>query len=151
MNPTADFVVYAQDDSIQLVAEVKSTRNGSAAWAAELRRNLFVHATLPSAHFFLLALPHQFFLWINNGAADAALPDYTIDSAIILTPFLGDQLPALDELSETGLELVVGAWLDAVTAGPLPSDLSVLAQAWLLDSGLYAAISNGTLVSQTLA
>ena len=151
MNTTADFVIHAPDDSIRLVVEAKSTLNDSATWAAELRRNLVMHGAVPPAPYFLLALPQRFYLWKDAPATEAVLPDYQVATQAVLPQYLREISVPLDQLSGAGWEFVVAAWLDDLVGGPLRPDLSTAVRHWLVDSGLYAAIRNGSVTAQATA
>lgn len=151
MNTTADFVVYAPDDTICLVVEAKSTSNGSPEWAAELRRNLLTHRVVPQAPYFLLALSRHFYLWKDAPATEAVLPHYQIDTQDMLPLYLRELSMPLDQLSGDGWEFVVAAWLDDLVGGPPRHDLPAPAHQWLVESGLYDAIRNGTVTAQATA
>lgn len=151
MNTTADFVVYAQDDTICVVVEAKSTSNGSAEWAAELRHNLLTHQAVPHAPYFLLALPRRFYLWKDAPATEAVLPHYQIDPQVMLPLYLRELSVPLDQLSVDGWEFVVAAWLDDLVGKSPHHDLSTAAHQWLVESGLYDAVRNGTVTAQATA
>ena len=63
----------------------------------------------------------------------------------MLAPYLGRTIPALNELSGYGLELVFTSWLEDVVHAELRRDAISPNQHWLLDSGLYQSIRGGSL------
>lgn len=151
MQSAADFVVYGQDDAIQLVVEARNTRNGSPEWAAEFRRNLLVHGAVPQAPYFLLASPRYLYLWKDAPMSEAVLPDYQIDAAVVVPLYLQPATLPIDHLSGAGWEFVVAAWLDELVGGQLRDDLPVTVRHWLVESGLYDAVRDGMVFAQATA
>ncbi len=144
--PTADFVVEKPGEGIQLVVEAKNTSAPSPEWAARFLRNLFVHAQIPDAPFYLLALRDHLYLWHHpNGEVGA--PDYEGDTASALQPYLIRLSNSLESLSERSFEMLIYAWLSDVIAGaPETEQLS-----WLKDSGLSESIRDGVIITQAAA
>lgn len=150
----ADFVVSTPDDRPQLVVEAKRQAGAGPYWATVFRSNLARYGALPSAPYFLLALPDQFYLW-TEADEPAAPPRYTIDAHHELAPYVESIRRAPDHLSNEGFELLVQAWLDDLLASsanpqtgvPQPVlDRSVAPRsAWLVESGLADALRHGTL------
>jgi hypothetical protein len=151
MQTTADFVVHAPDDSIRLVVEAKIYSNESPEWAATYRNNVLTYGGAPQAPYFLLASPHHFYLWKDAPVTAEALPDYQIDAQALLPAYLRDFSVPLNHLSVVGWEFVVAAWLDDLVGGPLPPELPLPVQQWLVDSGLYDAVRDGRVTSQITA
>jgi len=144
----ADIVVHSPDDNLQLVVEVKNKTEAGAAWAAQMRRNLFAHSILPQSPFFLLALPDRLYLWKDGASSTTVMPpDYEIDSLPFFAPYLMDTNLSLDDLSESSLELVVKSWLNDVVNADLTEQTAASHEKWLFDSGLYRAIRNGSVKS----
>lgn len=54
-----DFIAYDDRGGVTLVGQVKSRIGTSQQWAAQFRRNMLAHETLPNARFFLIATPEQ--------------------------------------------------------------------------------------------
>jgi hypothetical protein len=50
-----DLIAYDQRGQALLLAIVKGSHDPSELWAAQYRRNLLAHGTLPAAPFFLIA------------------------------------------------------------------------------------------------
>ncbi len=144
-----DIAVYAKDDQLQLVVEVKSKSAATAEWAARMRRNLAAHLAIPNAPFFLLALPDHFYLWRHLPSPLAIVPpDYDIDPAPLLAPYVADGDRSLRAISEGGLTLAVLAWLTDLVASNLDAETADTHQAWLFASGLYHAIAGGVVRPQ---
>lgn len=87
-----------------LVVEVKNRTNATAEWAAQLRFNLAEMGALPSAPYFLLALPDRFFLWTQPSSNEAVPPDYEFDAETVLRPYAAKLSFPLNDLSKAGFE-----------------------------------------------
>lgn len=150
-----DVVAYDTKNKLQLIVEVKSRPPSDArealAWAVRIHRNLMVHAALTPAPFFLLVgFPDHFFLWkeLESSRPDAK-PDYSYRGSDLLEPFFGILDPESDVRIELQQEKVVATWLESLTrANQLPARVST---AWLLESGLFSAISRGRVTRQLAA
>jgi hypothetical protein len=147
MNNTSDFIVRSSDNKLQLVVEVKTKRGSDSNWAASWRRNLFAHAQIPSAPYFLLALPDRFYLW-KDASIKVVPPDYEVDAKQVLSPYLKELSVPLDELTEQSFELLIRNWLDDVTADHRNSWSKTRATEQLQRSGLYEAIKDGLISTQ---
>ncbi len=141
----ADIAVYDPDGQLQLVVEIKNRPGASAEWATRLRHNLLVHSFIPRAPYFLLALPDFFYLWTEAmSASSLAKPDYKINATKILAPYL-NQLPwSLNDLSRYSFEMIMTSWLERIVHIDLQPDEIDPDLQWLFDSGLYEAISHGS-------
>lgn len=62
-NAPIDFIAYNRDGTVVLLAEAKSRRGTSEAWAAKLRRNMLAHGVLPKSQYFLIATPERMYGW----------------------------------------------------------------------------------------
>lgn len=72
-------------------------------------------------------------------------PDFEIKAEEVLLPYF-ERLPTPIELaSEYQLEFVVTSWLNDVVSSAAMTSSSL---EWLQDSGLFAAIANGSVVMQ---
>jgi hypothetical protein len=145
-----DVAVYSPGRNLQLVVEVKKSpgfRRPSVEWATQIHRNLLVHSGIPRAPYFLLALlPDRLYLWKEREAGDPnRAPDYEIDARNILKPYLDQLAPAPEDASEMQLETVIISWLKDITSSKQPLDASL---SWLYDSGLYAALKDGSVEMQ---
>ena len=141
----ADIAVYDPDGQLQLVVEIKNRPGASAEWATRLRHNLLVHSFIPSAPYFLLALPDFFYLWTEAmSASSLAKPDYKINATKILAPYLNQLTQPLNGLSGYGFEMIMTSWLAGIVHTDLQIDEAGPNLQWLFDSGLYEAISHGS-------
>ena len=146
MRTTADLIVCSPDDRVQLIVEVKNRKGATDEWAAHMRRNLLVHAMIPSTRFFLLVLPEYFYLWGPDQLVEATSVDYKVASREVLKRFLGDA--KLEDLSEESLELLVNSWLSQVISSPLGKE-SLPELSWIFDSGLYESIRGGSIRAES--
>ena len=142
---SVDIAVSGTDGRLQLVVEIKNVPDASTEWVTRLRRNLVTHSFLPSVPYFLLVLPDYVYLWTGASSADnLASPEYKVKAAGIFAPFLKfDQ--SLDHLSRFGLELLTISWLEDLLHNDSRRDSVDGNSQWLFDSGLYKAISNGSI------
>ena len=144
MSRTADLIGYSEDGNIQLVVEVKKTRDVSHQWVEQFRRNLLMHSVIPASKFFLFVLPRHAYLWKNGTVTESDRgPDYTLLTRDILRPYVSEL--NIDEISEQGLELLVRSWLSDLINSDLKPQSATREQSWLFDSGLYESIKNGSI------
>lgn len=147
-----DIAVYDPGGRLQLVVEVKARPGTTPDWAAEFRRNLLSHQAIPNAPFFLLAFPDVFYLWRSDDNGDVERPpDYRIDARELLRAHRNGSIPPLDRLGGFGLELVVQMWLEEITRSNLTEQNVEPSMWWLLESGLYEQIRNGSVTAATTA
>ena len=144
MSVSADLTVYDRNGQPTLLVEVKKKLGASREWAAQLRRNLYAHGTLPKAKFFLLAMPDRFYLWKQNGAdLELKEPTFAVDSQPILNPYCERAGVTADVIDGQSLELIIGSWLaEIMYANRRPDDLGD-SERWLVESGLYEAVAGG--------
>ncbi len=140
----ADISVFSPDDRLQLIVEVKNKAGASSDWAANMRRNLFVHSVISTTPFFLLALPNRFYLWKNANPFEVVPPDYEVDPRPILRTYTDTHERHLNKLSEYGLELIINSWLNDLLDTDLTRENAKPYEKWLFDSGLYDAIKHGS-------
>ncbi len=149
MTLRADIAVCDAENRLQLVVEVKSKVGASPEWAAQLRHNLLAFSVISQVPYFLLALPDFFYFWKNDGPADGnAPPDCIIAAADLLAPYLTPPTLSLADMSEYGLELLVATWLSDLVVSDPAALLGQPALSWLFSSGLYAAIRQGSVVTE---
>lgn len=154
----ADIAVYAPDNTLKLVVEVKNRPGASSRWAARMLRNLLVHGMIADAPYYLLALPDVFYLWKNPNLSapnsrdyngDEVEPDFEIDAAEALAPYLERTPFSPDDVSEYGLELLISSWLTDLVDDPgLSKGTAAPDLGWLFDSGLYEAIRGGRVATE---
>ncbi|KAM3101396.1 hypothetical protein ACKFKF_07715 [Phormidesmis sp. 146-12] len=135
-----------------LVVEVKRKTNVSPTWAAEFRRNLFAHGAFPKAPYFLMVFPDKFYLWSHADVlSEQSEPDYIIDARPILKPYFARAGVTADQISGQSFELIITSWLgEIIYAEKLPKNVDD-PQRWLIDSGLYAALTGGALKHEAAA
>ena len=148
----ADVAAYSPDGKLQLVVEIKNKPGASAEWVIHMRRNLLVHSVIPHAPYFLLVLPDFFYLWTDaTSASDLAPPHYQIKVTEVLSPYFDQSTQSLNDLSEYSLELLVTSWLENLVNTELQRDEVGLNLQWLFDSGLYEAITHGSVAIEATA
>ena len=144
MSVSADLTVYDRNGQPTLLVEVKKKLGASREWAAQLRRNLYAHGTLPKAKFFLLAMPDRFYLWKQNGAdLELKEPTFAVDSQPILNPYFERAGVTADVIDGQSLELIIGSWLAEIMYANRRSDDLGDSERWLVESGLYEAVAGG--------
>lgn len=140
-----DIAVTGADGTLQLVLEIKNVPGATAEWVILMRRNLLAHSFLPPAPFFLLVLPDFLYLWTGSSTLDGlAKPDYKIETSEMLAPYLKYN-QSLIELSRYGLEMLTVSWLEDILHADLRRNSVDGKLRWIFDSGLYRAITNGSL------
>ena len=148
-----DFAVYSADRQLQLVVEVKSTPKTDLAWAMKMRRNLLQHQVLPTAPYFLLALPDHLYLWASGGEDVTRQPDFQADTRDVLQRYMPPGAGSAQQiLSGPALEWLIGSWLNDLTQGvPDPSDALHPETDWLRASGLPERVRTGVVHAETSA
>lgn len=159
MERRADIAVRGPEGGLELVVEVKNRPGRSDEWAARTLRNLLVHGAIPEASYLMLVLPDAILLWDNHEGAllhDSGLenggvrPSYRADSRVVLSDYLEGSDLEVEELSASGLEMLVASWLAEIIGSDLAEEASPPGMRWLFDSGLYGAIRSGTLLTEAL-
>lgn len=146
-----DLVVYDRNDQLVLIGEVKNRLHASPEWAARLRRNIFAHGVFPNAPYFLMVFPDTLYLWTSTDPSDeAAMPSYTVDARPVLQPYFEQVAVPTDRIGSKSLEIIVASWLSELIHGELPPEELERSQAWLTESGLYAAVAKGRLEHEVL-
>ncbi len=149
MSQIADFVAYSPDGQIALIAEAKGRMNRSRSWAAELRRNMLAHGTVPNSRFFLVALPDRLYLWKDAGnAPDLVEPTYEADAAPFFQPYYASAKIPPEQLTAQGFEMIVDFWLHELVSLGVPTDLPESQRRFLEESGLVGAIKGGSLQAE---
>lgn len=153
----ADVAVYGRDGLLRLEVEVKTRPGASPEWAARLLRNMLVHEAPPFAPHFMLALPDKIYLWDLRGLSldsgffeNGIKPDYGIDAARALGPYIDGGPSSLHGLGEDGLELVVASWLTDLLNSDLSGEKDEPDARWLLESGLYEEVKGGSVATEAL-
>lgn len=144
MQPRYDIVAIGESGAV-LAVEARAKWGTDAEWASQWRRNIATHSALPSADFFLLALPDRFYLWNNNGTARRQVwlePAFEVDPASLLEPYFERIGIEADRLQGETFEFILLTWLnDMIDASNSGIVLDASTQ-WLDLSGLYDALRN---------
>ena len=139
-----DLSVENRNGQLALVVEVRSKINASPEWAARLRRNILAHGTFPQAPYFLMIFPDRFYLWSDAQVlSEQGEPTYSIDAGPILQPYCQQAGVRADQISRQSLEMIVASWLAGIIHSEKSPEDVEQSQRWLVDSGLYAALSGG--------
>ncbi len=146
----ADIAVYSPDHRLQLIVEVKGKTDATPQWAAQIRRNLLAHSTIPLTPFFLLAARDHFYLWRDGTAVlEAKLPDYVVDAHPIVAPYINNTPLKLERIGDSSLQLIMTSWLSLLVTSKLSPEDVEPDEKWLFDSGLYDAIKEGSVEPQS--
>ncbi len=139
-----DIAVSSPDEKLQLIVEIKNKLGASAEWVTRMRHNLLAHSFMPHTPYFLLVLPDFLYLWTDAKPLNyLATPDYKIEASKVLAPYLAST-QSLIGLSGYGLELLTTSWLEDLVRTDLQRDSADPNLQWLFDSGLYEAITHGS-------
>ena len=149
MRQYADILAFDRYGQLALIAEVKNKRGASSEWAARMRRNMFAHGLLPSAPFFLLALPDNFYLWKDTDRnLDVIEPTQKIDPRPFLQPYYQNSGISFENLTGRSFEFIVTSWLNQVLRVKSPKVFFGEGQDWLVSSGLFDKLAGGYLETE---
>jgi hypothetical protein len=139
-----DLVAYDRRGQALLLAIVKGSRNTSALWAAQYRRNVLEHDTLPAAPFFLIATPERMYFWRQRDSGPLEeLPQFTLDPSNELRPYFERVGIKPDQVRGEPWERIVFHWLnDIAETGQLRAKEDPSLR-WLSESGLLDALGKG--------
>lgn len=152
MTIRADLAAYNRKNELVLTVEAKTKKNATKEWATRLRRNILAHGSFPRSKFFLLALPDRFFLWKDAGVKPSmSEPSYVIDAYPILSPFYEHASVTPDTISGPSFELLIATWLSELVHSKISSNSISEAEKWVIDSGLYDALTGGYLEYEVAA
>jgi hypothetical protein len=151
MRTFADVAAYDKDGQLALVVEAKSRLHTTAAWAAQMRRNLFAHGIMPKSNYFMLAMPDNLYLWRSKEIeAEPAKPDYVISPEPLFRRYLEDINENSLKLGEQSLGILINSWISDLIQSGLPDDLPEPQRAMLSESGLVDAIRGGRVTLEEL-
>lgn len=141
-----DFLIKNNQDQPILGVEVKTKMNTSSDWVIKFRHNILMDSYVQKIPFFLMAFPDRFYLWTEPGIySNQSEPTYIIDALPVLKPYFERAGIMPEKIRGDSFELLVGSWLsDMINSEQLPEEFNE-SQYWLIDSGLYVAISGGDL------
>lgn len=147
MHNYADLAVYNKSGQLTLIVEIKNKLGTSTDWAVQLRRNMYAHDSIPAAPFFLLALPDHFYLWMHQASSpEDARPSHEADPILFLKPYFDKSGILLSQVTGQSFELIVISWLNQILQARTSDDIQN--QVWVINSGLFNALSGGYLYSQ---
>ena len=147
-----DLSVDNRSGQLTLAVEVKSKINASPEWAARFRRNILAHGTFPEAPYYLMVFPDRFYLWAGAEVhLDESEPTYAIDARPIFQPYFEQAGVTADQINGQSLELIAAAWLGEIIYAEKSAKELDESQRWLIDSGLYAALSGGKFENKAAA
>jgi hypothetical protein len=146
-----DLVAYDQRGQPVLLAEVKSTHRTSDVWAAQFRRNLLAHGTLPRAPFFLIATPDHMYFWHQEDPSpNEEPPQFTMDATRELKPYFERFNQTPEKTGGQVLELILYSWLvDMAEYGESRAKQDPSLN-WLSESGLLDALRSARIESNPL-
>lgn len=125
-----------------MVVEVKSRGKTSDLWAAQFRRNLLAHGTLPAAPFFLIATLDRLYFWRQSSdTLTEEPPQFTLDANSELRPYFERFGQAQERVGGQTLALIVFSWLQDVADAAAPRAEQDPSRNWLAESGLRDALA----------
>ena len=140
-NALADIIVYSPIGHPRLAVEVKRVKGVDDDWASKFRRNLLSEGLIPEKLFFLLVMQEQLYLWLPDTPLEQYAADYKAKTADVLGRFV--ELDELEEISGQDLEFLVSTWLRALVDSLVTKEDATELD-WVLDSGLYEDIRDGS-------
>jgi len=139
-----DLVAYDHRGQALLLAIVKGAHDTSERWAAQYRRNLLSHDTLPAAPFFLIATPERMYFWRQqNQGPEEELPQFTLDPTNELKPYFERVGIAPEEARGEPWELIFYFWLNDIAENGQLRAKEDPSLRWLSESGLLEALRRG--------
>jgi len=146
-----DLIIYDDKGQAVLLAEVKGRAGTSPQWAAQYRRNLLSHGTLPHAPYFLIATADRLYFWKQNHSdSSEQLPDFTMNAAEEFKPYFERHKQSPNEIGEEALEFVLVSWLNDLQR-TIPQRLKhEPALRWLVESELIDSLE-GSRLQMTVA
>jgi len=141
-----DLLVNNYQEQLILGVQLKTKMNTSSDWAVKFRHNILMDSPVQKIPFFLMAFPDRFYLWTEPEIySNQSEPTYIIDPLPILKPYFERAGIIPEKIRGDSFELLVASWLsDLINSENLPEGFDEY-QRWLIDSGLYMAISGGNL------
>ena len=129
-----------------LGVQLKTKINTSSDWAVKFRHNILMDSYVQKIPFFLMVFPDRFYLCTNPEIYSSQIERiYCTDTLSVLKPYFEGAGIIPEKIREDSFELLVASWLsDIINSEKLPEEFDE-SQRWLIDSGLYTAISGGHL------
>jgi len=145
-----DIAVYGPDNDLRLAVEVKAKPDASDEWATHFYRNILAHSRAPQARYFLLALPRYFYLWRQRDGEAKPHLVYKADTPESLDQYISSTGVAPSSSSGFAFEMLVSTWLKGLASSSLEDIEDQPGLKWTIDTGLYEAIKDGSVLSQPL-
>jgi hypothetical protein len=141
-----DLLVNNYQGELILGVQLKTKMNTSSDWAVKFRHNILTDSLAQKIPFFLMAFPDLFYLWTEPEIySNQSKPTYIIDAIPILKPYFERAGIMPEKIRGDSFELLVASWIsDMINSEQLPEEFNE-SQRWLIESGLYVAISGGDL------
>lgn len=139
IKPRADVAIFDDQGKIQLVAEVKFSKDSSPQRAVEIRQNKLAHSAIPHTPFLLIAFPDCFYLWKEDqpNSYDRQA-DYSFDAKNTVSFYAQKNNLYTQEINPQNLQVLVSHWLKDLVKAESPED----SLEWATKSGLYDAIKD---------
>jgi hypothetical protein len=138
-----DFAAYDKDGRLSVVVEAKRRLRTDAAWATELRRNIFAHEAVPQA-VFMVVVPDKVYVW--NAVAREQDKPIEIDASSIFAPYFEQTGISPDTIEPQAFEQLVSWWLnDLARMDPVAIDRR------LRESGIVEALAGSRVLRQLAA
>jgi hypothetical protein len=136
-----DLEIRDSQGKVIAIIEVKGQETITGEGAAQVRRNVLAHSTVPPSPFFAVVTPTTGYLWRTGPSVDsdlsyARLPDATFSTEGVIQRYLPEPRPTRHRNGQH-LELVFYQWLTELTNGMLAdkSDADeALSKAGLVDA-----------------
>jgi hypothetical protein len=134
-----------------LLALASGNRDTSERWAAEYRRNLLSHDTLPQVPFFLIAARDHLYFWRQGASISAdASPQFVLDGTAALKPYFEQLEQSPEKISGEGLWWIILSWLGDITDSRKLRTEADPSVAWLQESGFLEALKNARIESSAM-
>lgn len=145
----ADYAVFSPDGQLTAIAEAKKKPGVGTRWASAWLRNYLADRSGSVPPFIILATPDKIYLWKRPSGASSE-PTAVTDARGLFASYLPSSTPSAADLSSPAFELVVGAWLDALShhlwQPSAPEEIRALRE-----TGLLEAIADGRVVADIAA
>jgi len=141
-----DLLVNNYQGKLVLGVEVKSKINKSSARGVQCRHNILMDSSVQKIPFFLMAFRDRFYLCTNPEIYSSQIERiYGTDTLSVLKPYFERTGIIPEKIQGDSFKLLVASWLsDLINSEKLPEEFDE-SQRWLIESGLYTAISGGDL------
>lgn len=147
-----DFVAYNQQGHPFLLVEVKAGRKEtSETWAAQFRRNLLAHGTLPKAPYFLIATPDRMYFWHQNDVSvTEKRPDFSADARVELQSYFETANQDSTNIGGPAFTLILWAWLTEIAEFGTNRVKEPSLARWLFESGLLRELRGARIEMPTV-